>query len=76
MINTVYLLIYILIGRFIVIKTRIYWLRQAIALIFGIFLLAFMKTGLVPDSWLSAIIVFPGAIYLAFLPDRLERKRK
>jgi hypothetical protein len=76
MISIVYLLAYIFIAQLVINKIQIRWFRIFLGPIFGGILLGVMKAGIVPNSWLSALVVFPGALYLIFLPSRLETKNR
>ena len=61
------LIVYIIISRWVVLKTQTPWLQVFIGPILASILLGFMKAEVIPETIWSFLIIFPGALYLAFL---------
>lgn len=65
---------FIFVSRYLICRTKPYWMRRLIGPILGGLLLTLMGIGIVSDSLSTFIVIFPGCLYLGFLPDRLEAR--
>lgn len=74
MISIIFIVFYILIARIIVIKTKSLKLRQFAGPILGSIPLGLIKAEVLLDTLWICIVVFVGALYLGFLPGRLQAR--